>query len=561
MVLAPIRIINGGVGYRANDRIIFSGGSGYGAYANVSSVSSSGEIKSVSYVTGTLPYSLGGMGYDILNLPTLSVDSSNVSAYGAIVEVSGILGSGARFLPITDRAGSITSIKLTNNGEDYVATPNVSLKIQDIVVSGLNIEKLPMAGDFVYQGTSSTVNTYQAYVDSVKAVQLNSTATESLYSLRVYNYSSIPDKTVKLKIDRESIQFDIANKIPTGMDLHYPYDPAYGIYGFVVYGDGSAKASAKFLNGLVIGQGEYLNSRGQLSSFDVLQSQRYNNYTYQITVEKEIEKYREILLNLLHPSGMKILGRYALKCNTQNFNTSSSTTTYRGKKLNDYTGYPGTHMVMGADFDNKSNNIITFTNVASGTNISSFIFANTTTIKIESSHGPNVSARVVSVDHVSNTIILESNTWLTFANVANASVLAGTNTINILSLTGLYDIVNNADYIHENKLKDVIFAGDSVLIGNNSIQNVTYVDYNNSIVHVANNFTENSNSMLSLSRRIDTNDVTIWGPSGIEYIPELTTEDGKTLTTEDGKILIKGQILENFVHASWPSSKARIGTA
>ena len=34
---------------------------------------------------------------------------------------------------------------------------------------------------------------------------------------------------------------------------------------------------------------------------------------YQITLEKEIAKYRETLLSLLHPSGMKVLGRYALK--------------------------------------------------------------------------------------------------------------------------------------------------------------------------------------------------------------------------------------------------------
>ncbi|WP_339941548.1 hypothetical protein, partial [Undibacterium luofuense] len=62
------------------------------------------------------------------------------------------------------------------------------------------------------------------------------------------------------------------------------------------------------MNGLVIGQGQYLNSQGQPSSFNVLQSQTYNNFTYQITVEKEIAKYRDILLGLLHPTGTNVIG-------------------------------------------------------------------------------------------------------------------------------------------------------------------------------------------------------------------------------------------------------------
>jgi hypothetical protein len=538
-ILAPIQVVEGGIGYNVGDQIVFSNGSGYGAHANVTSVTTSGSITGIEYVSVDSSYPLGGMGYTNLTLPTLSVNSSNVAANGASLVVNSILGEGARFLASTDRAGSITSIKLINNGEDYVATPNVSLKVQDIVVSGLDINQLPMPGDFVYQGISSEINTYQAYVDSITAVELQSDPAQSLYNIRLFDYSSIPNVNLPLIIDRIPIQFNIANRIPTGMESTYPFNSAYNIYGFVLYGDGTAKATAKFLNGLVIGQGEYLNSRGQLSSFDVLQNERYNNFTYQITVEKEIEKYRDVLLNLLHPSGLKVLGRYALRCNTQIFETSSTTATYQGIPLDVYTGYPASSAVMVADFVNKSNNIIQFTNLA-GANIGEFIFANTTTIKIETPHGPNVSSVVLSVDSVSNTIVVDSNTWLTFANVANVSVLAGTNTINILSLTGLYDIINNADYSHKSTLSEIVFIGDTIKVSNNSVQTVTYIDYNNNVVYVANNFTSNSDSMLSVNRNINSNKVTIWGPLGIEYIPELTTESGLTLTTEDGKILLLG---------------------
>ena len=49
----------------------------------------------------------------------------------------------------------------------------------------------------------------------------------------------------------------------------------------------------------------------------MLQSSDYNNFTYQITVERAISDYRSTLLNLLHPSGINLIGRFALKSNTK----------------------------------------------------------------------------------------------------------------------------------------------------------------------------------------------------------------------------------------------------
>jgi hypothetical protein len=115
-----------------------------------------------------------------------------------------------------------------------------------------------------------------------------------------------------LKIRGKNINYVLANTA---------YTPDYNNNGIKNYGDGRAIAKASFLNGLVLSQGQYLTKQGQPSSFDVLQSSIYNNYTYQITVEKEISKYRDILLNLLHPSGMQMIGRYVLN-NSSNFNST-----------------------------------------------------------------------------------------------------------------------------------------------------------------------------------------------------------------------------------------------
>ena len=112
-ILGPIKIRNGGLGYQVNDKIVFSGGSGDGAYANVTSVDVDGIIQTVDYVNYTgNDYPLGGNGYKTEALPTLSVNSANVSASGADLYVDGVVGHGASFSAVTDRVGSITTIKL-----------------------------------------------------------------------------------------------------------------------------------------------------------------------------------------------------------------------------------------------------------------------------------------------------------------------------------------------------------------------------------------------------------------------------------------------------------------
>ena len=304
-MLAPIQITNGGNGYLANDVIVFSGGTGIGAHANVKTVNANGSITSVEYVYGgSVKYPLGGIGYKSTSLPALSVTSSNVQASNASLFVPGILGQGATFSVVVDRAGAISTIKLTNPGEDYISTPNVSIKVQDILVSNVSLSELPMKGDYIYQGGDINTASYIARVDSVSLLETNIIPQNSKYNLRVFNYNSNPNNQLPLVIQDKNINF-----IPIASS----FGGKYNNNGYLNYGDGNAKGTASFLNGLVISQGQYLNTQGQPSSFDVLQSKIYNNYTYQITVEKEISKYRDVLLNLLHPSGMNVLGRYAIK--------------------------------------------------------------------------------------------------------------------------------------------------------------------------------------------------------------------------------------------------------
>jgi len=539
-ILAPIQIANGGSGYKANDIIKFVGGPGFGANAIVSSVDANGSITAVKYVTSN-GCTLGGLGYKPTLLPSLVVNSANNLAANAQLFVPGIIGLGATFSTIVNRIGSVSTIQITNYGEDYVSAPSISLKVQDILVSNTSLYNLPQSGDVVYQGPSSNTATYTANVYSITKLVNDNDPTKSLYSLRVYDYSSQPNPGLLLNISKKNIHLKLSNTAYAS-NTFYPYSPEFNSNGVKNYGDGKAKANASFLDGLVISQGQYIDTSSQPSSYSVLQSEDYNNFTYKITVQKEIAKYRDILLNLLHPTGTKLIGRYALKSNNA-FNLNITDALYVGKTLQSYTGFNASGVTMAADFNIKSNNIVSFNNLA-GANLSTFIFAGVTgvvnsTIEIVNQNGANVKAEVIAVDNANSNIKISSNVWLTFANVAYVSANTGSNVINILSVTNSYDIVNNQNYSNSAyHMMDIARSGDNIKIGN-SVYRIQNIDYINNKIYANTNVASNTaNSLLSVNKNLNSQYVKIFGAVGLEYVPELTAESGLSITTEDGNTII-----------------------
>jgi len=561
-ILAPIQIVRGGGWYQANDKIVFSGGSGRGAYANVTSVGANGTITGLSYVYNPLEtvkmYPLGGTGYKTDFLPAVDVQSANATASGAVLTVPGILGTGAEFSLVVDRVGAVTTINVENYGEDYESQPNVSLKVQDIIVSNVAIQNLPIKGEYIYQGPTINLASYIARVNSVSLLAPDANSQLSLYNLQVFNNNGNPNTNLVLKIDGEgrNINLLMANSAFPQFDKSYTYFDAVGnrtVYtrkynkeGYITYGDGSGKANATFLNGLVIGDGQYLTTQGQPSSFDVMQDDRYNNFTYLITVDKEISKYRDVLLGLLHPLGTNVLGRYGLK-SSNSVNQHVYTAEYSASKLHYHIGeHVSDAITIVTDFTNKSNNIIRFNNLL-GVNLADFIFPGQSSIFIQSKNGPNVFSEVVSVNSVANTITIASNVWLTYANVAVVTGNSGSNALNITSLTGRYDLINNGDYSdNEYPIRDIVYKGDVILVDNNSSMVVNTVDYTNGKIYLTSNLSSAANSYLSVKRTFVANStptssqIKIYGPNGTAYIPELATEDGDSITTEDETTILLG---------------------
>lgn len=397
-ILGPIQIVNGGTGYANGDIITFTDGAGgAGANANVT-VNATGTIISATYrysntTNKVTTYPLGGLGYRMDRLPTLNVSTSGGS--NAVLRVNQVLGAGAQLEAVPDERGigAITSFVIENFGEDYISAPFVSLKVRDIVVSNVTPATVPRKGELIYQGGDINTAVFKANVDSVQTLLTNVDPLLTKYLVRTYNYTS-NTKTQTLKIENRS------NGLPNvymNLDTTYTTFDASGNYlfnqGVRTYGNGAAQATAKFLNGLIIGNGQYLKDDGFPSSFQVLQSTDYNNFTYDLTVEKSFEAYKTSLYKLLHPAGTKVIPINALR-NEVTVNVSSITYESNSLPLAYYTGTTGSNASIFTSFTNVSNNIIKFDAIV-GADVSVMV-ANGGYVSLNSQYGPNVYSKVVN---------------------------------------------------------------------------------------------------------------------------------------------------------------------
>jgi hypothetical protein len=132
--LGRMKINNGGVGYQVGDLLVYTnplGGLGYGANGKVVSVDASGSINQVIF-TRLHGQDIGGSGYDPKYLPTITVNSANISATGANITISDMLCTGATFNVNTDSIGSINKITIKNKGHGFDEAPLIDLtKIGD----------------------------------------------------------------------------------------------------------------------------------------------------------------------------------------------------------------------------------------------------------------------------------------------------------------------------------------------------------------------------------------------------------------------------------------------
>jgi hypothetical protein len=445
------------------------------------------------------------------------------------------MGADAILTPTTDRTGSVTTINIINPGEDYVSTPNVYLKVADVAVSNVSPLDFPLAGDVMYQGATFNVATYKANVASVFKISTASPANTAadIYQLRTYDYIGNYDATLSIKIDH-----DIAN-VSSLLILEPQNVYTDKITGnptsIIRYGDGNARANASFLDGLIIGAGTYLNDDGHLSSLGlVLESLDYNNFTYVLSVEKALKTYKDLVLNLLHPSGMNLRGRNLL-LSSNGFSMNTETSFQEGYDMDTFAGASALARIeANTQAGQISTNIIRFVNTISA-NIGNTVFANDF-IEYTATNNLRAYSTITNVDWANNQVTMQDNVFVVFANVAIGSANASSNVINIQSVTGQFD----GNFTNKTRANNIIFAGDRVSLNGGPYYAVTEVFANGNLYLANNSFGPVDNALITVDKSANTETCLVYDVIGQFQYPELLTENGYILITETGITILAG---------------------
>lgn len=414
--IGRINISDGGDGYTNGDILIFTGGSGYGANGYVN-VGVGGVITTVTinnHSTGA--FITGGEGYIATDLPTITVQSA--SGANAILTVSEIVGDGEQYGLTTSRIGAITSLRVVSYGYDYISAPIVSLKNADLTTTGITEGQLFVSNTAVYQGISNTNFTFKAFVDSYDS-------TSGI--LRIYDYKGTIDTTKLLKSDNATTTNAVTASVTST----------------IFYGDGNAKANAKFENGLIRYPGIYLNTDGHVSSDKKLQDgEKYHNFSYVVKSKTDYAKFKTVLNDILHPVGTKT---FVIKTDSNEEDISISNNTYF-ITINDLTdtfniAFNSNTIVS----TNVSANLLTSVNVGDIIVLSNVHKTLKNTVNVIS--GSNVlfgnanSVNFINDLQEGDTIYLSTGNTTTIKSITNSSYAILSTKINVTSTSAVANIV------------------------------------------------------------------------------------------------------------------------
>lgn len=410
--LGRIVIDSGGDGYAINQYLTFTGGSGYGANAKITEVHSGNNgIKAVTF-NPTAEYVIGGEGYKPTSLPTISVNT--ISGANAVLRVTEVTGDGEKMDLATSRIGAISKLRILSYGYDYVSAPTISLRNMDLVVKDVTQGQLFVSNTVVYQGTSNTNTTFKARVD---------TYIPSTGLLRLYGYAGSISNTAILSTDDNLITANVVS--------------------YVFYGDGRAKATAKFENGLIRYPGIYLNTDGQISADKRLQDgTKYHNFSYVISSSTDYIKFKKALNDVVHPIGTKTFV-VRVDDNHETIAESNSTILISVNSLVDTfnIAYNGNTIIS----TNSTANLISTINVGDVIILSNVHKRLQNTVNVVS--GSNVlfgdanSVNFLNDFQDGDTIYLSTGNTTTIKSVTNSHFAILNTTINVTSTSALINVV------------------------------------------------------------------------------------------------------------------------
>jgi len=249
-----VEIITGGSGYVNNIPITFTGGSGFNAVAKITSIGNTEILSICSDVIFPMRNVILGTG------PTFVSAGANTSAVSANLAGANIYSSiisGTLFSNV--ETGRITSISMSNYGIDYSILPTAT--VVNANVANENI----VDNNGGYKGKNAVLRTINL--------------PGSITSILVNNKGSAYSKNENIGLVNQT-RIGTVNAIGTPV-----------------------------VSGIEVKAGFYNSTKGFLSWDQRLQDGNfYQEFSYVIRSSQFIDKYRNVVKQIVHPSGTKLFG-------------------------------------------------------------------------------------------------------------------------------------------------------------------------------------------------------------------------------------------------------------
>ena len=341
--IKSVYVVYGGAGFRQDDLVLFSGGSGTGANANVSVVLNNNYYHPNSYNIAYSTISLEA------NTPINNTVYSNLNSSNANTTIANALS----YFTYSN-TGPAVLINMIAGGNNYLTPPTASISANtrvrelgilgrmEIISGGLNYQigdTLTFNNGFLGFGTGATAN--------VTNVAANGAITE-VYFQQVpgfpigglgYEVGYFPTISVS-SANGNGANVVVTSLLGQGEILKTTSDKLGAIQSLILvsggsgyetpptlnlkaYGDGTAQANATIVTGAYVYPGRYLDDTGKISTYSFLENRDYyQKFAYVIKLNRSINEYRTFIKQLTHPAGMKLWGEYIFKDDYLATNTS-----------------------------------------------------------------------------------------------------------------------------------------------------------------------------------------------------------------------------------------------
>ena len=345
--VTAVRVAYSGAGFRVDDPLLFIG-TGVGAAAEVETVNSNEFYHPNTYniYTSIIGHEantlIGNAVYSNLNAGNANVALENVFNYfsfAGLGQPSSIVvtapGSGYTEPPKANisgntwirAAGILGRMNVLSRGTGYVIGDEINIinvpggygegghaNVRNVLANGaiteVGFDRVP---GFYYGGFGySQTHLPRTEIISANGVGANVILTDLMgYGDRLVAVNSLVGQIATISINDPGVSYNVAPSID-----------------MTELGNGDANLEAVIIQGVYTYPGRSLDDDGFLSSSNYIRGENYyQNYSYVIRSNQPMSVYKDTVLKLAHPAGLKLFGTYLLNAEPEMASNVASITT------------------------------------------------------------------------------------------------------------------------------------------------------------------------------------------------------------------------------------------